>query len=425
MVKQEKIAVIGLGYVGLPLLIELSKHHKVIGYDIDNCRIEGLKAGEDTTREVTEQALRGCITAGALFTNKVTDIEPATVYICTVPTPVDEHNSPNLDMLINATTAIGKKLSAGNLVIYESTVFPGATEEICIPILEEFSSLKYNEGFSCGYSPERINPGDNGRKLPDIIKVVSAGSKASLDRVRNIYEKIVTAGVYEAPSIVVAEAAKVIENTQRDVNVALVNEFALIFDKLNIDTKSVLEAALTKWNFLNFQPGLVGGHCISIDPYYLAHKAQEVGYKPDLIMSARRINDNMGTHIAHKFVKMLLSKGALQFSKRVLVMGLTFKEDCPDLRNTGVISIIRELETYGLTVDVHDPVCNIDEAQKNYGINIVKLSNEDSYAGVIITVAHAEFKKMSKRQLKQLGINNAVILDVKSIFPPDFSDYRL
>ncbi len=425
MLNKEKIAIIGLGYVGLPLLVELAKFYEVVGFDIKKDRITELNGGLDKTGEVSKITLKETIKSNVKFTNCSKDIRDATVYICTVPTPVDEFNIPDLTMLKHASELVGKQLSPNDLVVYESTVYPGATEEICVPILEKHSALKCGDDFDCGYSPERINPGDNKNKISDIVKIISGNSDRALSRLKVIYSKIISAGLYEADSIKVAEAAKVIENTQRDVNVALVNEFSIIFEKLGIDTASVLKAAATKWNFMPFVPGLVGGHCISVDPYYLAHKATQVGLSPEMITTARRINDNMGGHVAKKFIKLLLRKNKSHSPRKVLVMGLTFKEDCPDLRNTGSIKIIRELEAYGLQVDVHDPVCSVVDARQLYGLNLVDLHYDESYRGIIFAVGHSVFKELKYEQILKLCENNPVIMDLKAIYPRSFSDYRL
>ncbi|MDH4319555.1 MAG: nucleotide sugar dehydrogenase, partial [Desulfobulbaceae bacterium] len=385
-INNTKIGVIGLGYVGLPLAVEFSKKISTIGFDLKQKRVEELRRGVDSTREVEEEELRQ--SDQLYFTSEIHDLTDCTVYIVAVPTPIDAHNRPDLTPLVSASQYVGRVLKKNDVVIYESTVYPGATEEVCIPVLEKVSGFRFNEDFYAGYSPERINPGDRQHRLPDIVKVTSGSTPQIAAFVDELYKTIIRAGTYPASSIKVAEAAKVIENTQRDINIALVNELALIFNKLGINTLEVLEAAGTKWNFLPFRPGLVGGHCIGVDPYYLTHKAQEVGYHPEMILAGRRINDNMSLHVVSQVVKLMLKKSILVSKAKILVMGLTFKENCPDLRNTKVIDIIRELESYGATIDVHDPWVNAEEAERVYQVNMVSDPASYRYDAIILAVAH-------------------------------------
>jgi UDP-N-acetyl-D-galactosamine dehydrogenase len=391
-VEDATIAVIGLGYVGLPLAVEFGKKLDVIGFDINPRRIAELQAGTDRTLEVSSAELGEA--AGLRFTTDPQDMASANVFIVTTPTPIDEAKRPDLRPLLAASESIGKVLSPGGVVVYESTVYPGATEEECVPVLEKFSGLTFNQDFFVGYSPERINPGDKEHRVHSIVKVTSGSTPEAADFVDDLYGLIITAGTHKAPSIKVAEAAKVIENTQRDVNIALVNELAMLFDKLDIDTHDVLEAAGTKWNFLPFKPGLVGGHCIGVDPYYLTHKAQMVGHHPEMILAGRRINDSMGAYVASQMVKKMVQEGIQIKGSRVLVLGLAFKENTPDLRNTKVVDVIRELEDYGVRVDVHDPMVDPDEALALYDIELVPLLQEDIYDAVFLAVAHHQFNDL-------------------------------
>ena len=418
-----KLAVIGLGYVGLPLAVEFGKIRSVIGFDINTSRIDALRSGNDNTLEVDGEELTSATYLS--FTNNLDDIAECNVYIVTVPTPIDCHKRPDLLPLIGATQAIGKILKHGDLVIYESTVYPGATEEDCVPVLEQVSGLKFNRDFFVGYSPERINPGDKTHRLTKIIKVTSGSTSYIADVVDDLYGSIVEAGTHKAPSIRVAEAAKVIENTQRDLNIALVNELAMIFNKLEIDTESVLQAAGTKWNFLPFRPGLVGGHCIGVDPYYLTHKAEAIGYHPQIILAGRRMNDCMGAYVASQLVKEMLRRRIQIKGARVLIMGLTFKEDCPDLRNTRIIDVINELKDYGIDVDVTDPWANASEALTEYGISLVSNPEEGVYDGILVAVAHRFFKEKGLNKIRNLGHATHVFYDLKSIWEPSESDLRL
>jgi UDP-N-acetyl-D-glucosamine/UDP-N-acetyl-D-galactosamine dehydrogenase len=418
------IAVVGLGYVGLPLAAEFGKTRKVIGFDTNINRIADLQSGLDQTRELDADDLA---TASHLtYTNDINDLSEAQIFIITVPTPIDESKRPDLSPLVKASRAVGSVLDLGDIVVYESTVYPGATEEVCVPVLEQVSGLKFNKDFFCGYSPERINPGDNERRLPNIVKVTSGSTPSVADEVDQLYGSIILAGTHKAASIRVAEAAKVIENTQRDLNIALVNELAKIFNKMSIDTEAVLRAAGTKWNFLPFRPGLVGGHCIGVDPYYLTHKAEQIGYNPQVILSGRRINDGMGAYVANTFMKMAAKRGILSDNMRVLILGLAFKENCPDLRNTRVVDVIRELSDFGVEVDVCDPQVSTEEAHKEYGIKILDLEEVGVYDGIILAVPHKEFASLSAKELRSLGCPGAhIFYDLKSIFDENESDIRL
>jgi UDP-N-acetyl-D-galactosamine dehydrogenase len=421
---QKTIAVIGLGYVGLPLAIEFGKLRPTIGFDINLNRIAELSVGRDHTLECSSEELS---TAKHLsYSADSNDLSQAQIYIVTVPTPVDKANRPNMDPLVKASETVGKVLKAGDIVIYESTVYPGATEEVCVPVLEKFSGLKFNEDFYCGYSPERINPGDKEHRLPTIKKITSGSTPVVAEEVDQLYRQIITAGTHKASSIKVAEAAKVIENTQRDVNIALINELSLIFHKLNIDTLEVLQAAGTKWNFLPFRPGLVGGHCIGVDPYYLTHKAQEMGYHPEVILAGRRINDSMASHVADEVVKLMLRKNLPVLGSKVLVLGLTFKENCPDLRNTKVVDIVTALRGYNTQVEVFDPWIDVVEAKQEYGLDcLTELSIKSQYAAIILAVGHNQFLSMGEQGIKALGQPGAVLFDVKSILPLGAADGRL
>lgn len=417
------IAVIGLGYVGLPLAVEFGKLRPVIGFDINPRRIADLREGHDHTREVDGDELHA---ASLLeFTSDASALRRATVFIVTVPTPIDDHKRPDLTPLLKASETVGAALKRGDIVVYESTVYPGATEEDCVPVLERVSGLTYNVDFFCGYSPERINPGDKLHRLPSIRKVTSGSTPEVAGLVDGLYASIVTAGTYKAESIRVAEAAKVIENTQRDLNIALVNELALIFNRMGIDTDAVLKAAGTKWNFLPFRPGLVGGHCIGVDPYYLTHKAESLGYHPQVILAGRRINDGMGAYVAGQMIKAMLKRKIQVNGARVLVLGLTFKENCPDLRNTRVVDIVRELSEYGAAVDVHDPWADASEAQAEYGVDLVAEPATGAYDGIILAVAHDQFRDIGSAALKAYGRPLHILCDLKCVFGRDESDLRL
>ena len=417
------IAIIGLGYVGLPLAVEFGKHRPTIGFDINTDRVAELQNGQDRTREVEPQELSEATQLE--YTTDLEAIRAATVYIVTVPTPIDAHKRPDLTPLIKASETVGKVLKKGDLVIYESTVYPGATEEDCVPVLERVSGLTFNRDFFCGYSPERINPGDKTHRLTTITKVTSGSTSEAADAVDGLYGSIIAAGTYKAESIKVAEAAKVIENTQRDLNIALVNELAMIFSKMDIDTEAVLKAAGTKWNFLPFRPGLVGGHCIGVDPYYLTHKAEAIGYHPQVILAGRRINDGMGAYVASGMVKAMIRKSIGIKGARVLVMGLTFKENCPDLRNTRVVDVVSELESYGIKVDVHDPWVDVEEARQEYRLNMVEAPDAGTYDAVILAVAHQIFKERGAPALRALAKENHVLCDLKCVFGVGESDMRL
>ena len=417
------IAVIGLGYVGLPLAVEFGKHRRVIGFDISQARIEELRAGHDRTLETEPAALQAATELH--YTHDADALRAAQVFIITVPTPIDAHKRPDLTPLLTASETVGRVLKKGDVVIYESTVYPGATEEDCVPVLERVSGLTFNADFFCGYSPERINPGDKAHRLTTIQKVTSGSTPEVAAAVDALYAGIIEAGTYSAASIRVAEAAKVIENTQRDLNIALVNELAIIFNKMGIDTQSVLEAAGTKWNFLPFRPGLVGGHCIGVDPYYLTHKAEAIGYHPEIVLAGRRLNDGMGAYVAGQMVKTMLKRGLAIKGARVLVLGLTFKENCPDLRNTRVVDVIAELEEYGLCVDVHDPWVAADAARQEYGLDLTTHPSENHYEGVIIAVAHQQYRDQGAQALRKYARKDGVLFDIKSIFPAEASDIRL
>ena len=419
----DQIGIIGLGYVGLPLAIEFGKICPTVGFDIQPARIEELKNGTDRTLEVSQDELSEA--TQLTYTTESRELANCKVFIVTVPTPINKFRQPDLEPLIQASKTIAGVLKKGCVVIYESTVYPGATEEVCVPILERESGLEFNVDFYAGYSPERINPGDKNHRITNIVKVTSGSTEEVATAVDNLYRRIVTAGTHRASSIKVAEAAKVIENTQRDLNIALINELALIFDKLGIDTEEVLVAAGTKWNFLPFRPGLVGGHCISVDPYYLTHKAQEIGYNPQIILSGRRINDQMGPYIADTVVKMMTKRRIHVVSAKILILGLTFKENCPDLRNTRVIDIIETLESYHADVDVYDPWVDPKEAQKEYQISLVAELAEDRYDAVIVAVSHNEFAELGIDAIRRLGKQDHILYDIKSLFPKEQVDGRL
>ncbi len=416
----ETIVIIGLGYVGLPLAVEFGKSRPVIGFDINRKRIEELKNNFDKTLEVDKKDMESA--AFLTFTDEIEDIAEANIYIVTVPTPIDAYKKPDLTPLIRASETVGKVLKREDIVIYESTVFPGATEEICVPVLEQYSGLTFNVDFYCGYSPERINPGDKVNTLTNIKKVTSGSTPEISEKIDQLYKEIISAGTYKAPSIKVAEAAKVIENSQRDLNIAFVNELAMIFDRVGIDTKEVLDAAGTKWNFLPFKPGLVGGHCIGVDPYYLTYKAEALGYNPQVILAGRRINDNMGVYVANQIVKLLVQKGHAVLNSKVLVLGITFKENCPDIRNSRVIDVINELSGFGIDVEVYDPHADKDEVKHEYGIDLQEGLNK-SYDAVVLSVNHESFSDLDWNNLKK-G-DNSVIYDVKSALPREIVTKRL
>ena len=418
-----KIGIIGLGYVGLPLAVEFGKHYPTVGLDLKSERIAELKAGRDSTLEVSPEELRE---AGRLsYTDRVEDLAGCNVYIVTVPTPIDQARRPDLRPLESASRTLGQLLRSGDIAIFESTVYPGATEEVCVPIMEAGSGLQYNRDFFVGYSPERINPGDKEHRVTNILKVTSGSTPEVADFVDALYRSIIVAGTYKAESIRVAEAAKVIENTQRDVNIALVNELSLIFAKLGIDTEAVLKAAGTKWNFLPFRPGLVGGHCIGVDPYYLTHKAQEIGHHPEVILAGRRINDGMGPHVAERLVRLMAQKHLPIAGSRVLVLGLTFKENCPDLRNTRVVDVIGALRDYAMEVDVYDPWISAAEAEHEYGIKPIAEPAAGVYDAILLTVAHEQFKQKGVDGIRAWGKPGAVLFDVKYLFPAEAVDGRL
>ncbi len=421
--KDLKLAIIGLGYVGLPLAVEFGKIREVIGFDINDRRINELKSGVDGTLETTGEELQQAV--HLTYTTNTNDLKSANCFIITVPTPIDEHKQPDLTFLIKASETVGKVLKKGDIVIYESTVYPGATEEDCVPVLEKCSGLKINQNFFCGYSPERINPGDKEHRVTTIKKVTSGSTPEIADFVDVLYNEIITAGTHKAKSIKVAEAAKVIENTQRDLNIALINELAVIFNKMEIDTEAVLEAAGSKWNFLPFRPGLVGGHCISVDPYYLTHKAQAIGYTPEIILAGRRMNDGIGGYVASQLVKAMIKKCVQVERANVLVMGLAFKENCPDLRNTRVVDILNELEEYCIQIDVYDPWVSREEAQREYNIKPIQELKLKTYDGIILAVAHQQFRNMGATAIRKLGKSTHIFYDLKSVFLVDDSDLRL
>jgi len=418
----DKIAVIGLGYVGLPLAHAFSLKYKVIGFDIAQWRIDELSKGYDRTQELSEEQVREAISNDMKFTNKLEEIADCNIYIVTVPTPIDKHKKPDLTPLIKASESVGKVLKKDDIVIYESTVYPGATEEECVPVLEKFSGLKFNKDFYCGYSPERINPGDKEHTVTKILKVTAGSTPEIGKKVDELYASIITAGTHLAPSIKVAEAAKVIENSQRDINIAFINELSIIFNKLGIDTDSVLEAAGTKWNFLKFKPGLVGGHCIGVDPYYLTHKAQEVGYNPEIILAGRRLNDNMGIYVANQVIKLMIKKGKRIEGSKILVLGITFKENCPDIRNSRVIDVIQEFKEFGCKVDIYDPWANNEEVNREYDISLIQDSElkMNNYDAVVLAVAHDNFLDID------FDLNDdQVLFDIKSFIDNEKVDGRL
>lgn len=418
-----KVAIVGLGYVGLPLAVEFGKTMPTLGFDINQVRVNELKSGSDFTLECSDEELKEA--TFLTYTADLNELQEANVYIVTVPTPIDEHKQPDLTPLIKASEALGTIVSKGDIIIYESTVYPGATEEVCIPVVESVSGLTFNKDFFAGYSPERINPGDKEHRVTNILKVTSGSNDEVAEFVDQLYKTIITSGTHKASSIKVAEAAKVIENTQRDVNIALINELSIIFNKLNIDTLEVLEAAGTKWNFLPFRPGLVGGHCIGVDPYYLTHKAQAVGYHPEMILAGRRLNDGMGKYVVSELVKRMLKQRIHVEGANVLVMGLTFKENCPDLRNTKVVDIIAELKEYNINVDIVDPWCSNAEAQHEYGLNLCEVPQQGDYDAIIMAVGHNEFKEMGAAEIHAFGKESHVLYDLKYVLDKSDVDMRL
>jgi UDP-N-acetyl-D-galactosamine dehydrogenase len=418
-----KVGVLGLGYVGLPLAVEFGKHFRTVGFDIKAARVAELKKGRDSTLEVEPGELRAA--KGLSYSTDVKDLKPCQVFIVTVPTPIDGYKRPDLTPIVRASELLGGVLKKGDIVVFESTVYPGCTEEVAVPILERLSGLKFNRDFFCGYSPERINPGDKTHRLTTIKKITSGSTPEVADFVDSLYASVVKAGTHKASSIRVAEAAKVIENTQRDVNIALINELALIFNRLGIDTEEVLEAAGTKWNFLPFRPGLVGGHCIGVDPYYLTHKAQEIGYHPEMILAGRRINDNMAIYVAERIAQLMIKKRIHVKGSRILVMGLTFKENCPDVRNSKVADVVRELQKYGAKVDVYDPWVDHAEAQHEYGIKPIGKLAKGKYDAVVLAVAHKEFRDMGIDAIRSLARKPHVLYDIKYLFDADDVDGRL
>lgn len=424
----KKITIIGLGYVGLPLAVEFAKYFPTVGFDIDLSRVNELNNGHDATLEVEDKDLQSVITFkktelnGLFLTTKLDDIRDSNIYIVTVPTPIDNYKRPDLTPLLKASETIGKVISKGDIVIYESTVYPGATEEDCIPVIEKASGFIFNKDFFAGYSPERINPGDKVHTVTKILKVTSGSTPEIAEEVDQLYKSIIAAGTHKAPTMRVAEAAKVIENSQRDINIAFVNELSVIFGKMGIDTLDVLEAAGTKWNFLPFRPGLVGGHCIGIDPYYLTHKAQEIGYNPEIILAGRRLNDSMGVRVAGQVIKLMIKKGHKIEGSNVLVMGITFKENCPDIRNSRVIDVIEELQSFGCNVEVYDPWADKDEVQEEYGINLKTKLNRKDYDAVVVAVAHNEFKELDISSLRN---GTGVLYDIKAILDMNSVDGRL
>ena len=418
-----RIGVIGLGYVGLPLAVEFGKRFNTIGFDVKQDRVDELRRGHDSTLETTPEELAAATRLAC--TTRLADLKECRVFIVTVPTPIDEYKRPDLTPLVKASESVGQVLKKGDVVVYESTVYPGCTEEVCVPILERVSGLRFNKDFYAGYSPERINPGDKQHRLPTIRKVTSGSTPEVADFVDGLYRSIVTVGTHKASSIKVAEAAKVIENTQRDVNIALINELALIFNRLGIDTEEVLKAAGSKWNFLPFRPGLVGGHCIGVDPYYLTHKAQAIGYHPEMILAGRRINDNMGIYVAQQVAQLMIARRIQVRDARILVLGLTFKENCPDVRNSKVVDVVRELGKYGARVDVYDPWADAEEAQHEYGLKPVRRLKPGTYDAIVVGVAHDQFRQMGIAKIRELGKRNHVLYDIKYVFPAGEVDGRL
>ncbi|MEO5364315.1 MAG: nucleotide sugar dehydrogenase [Magnetococcus sp. DMHC-8] len=417
------IAVVGLGYVGLPLAVEFGKIFPTVGFDIQGSRVEALQNGQDHTREVSAEELAAA--RWLRFTHQPEQLRPCNVYIVSVPTPVDKHKRPDLGPLLRASETVAQVLAVGNVVVFESTVYPGATEEMCVPVLERGSGLTFNTDFTVGYSPERINPGDQAHRLPSIVKITSGSTPETAARVDALYRRIIQAGTHRASSIRVAEAAKVIENIQRDINIALMNELAMLFNRMEIDTQEVLAAAGSKWNFLKFQPGLVGGHCIGVDPYYLTHKAQELGFFPEMILAGRRINDRMGAHVASRVIQAMTRKRISLIQADILVMGLAFKENCPDLRNTRVVDMIDEFNRFGLNVSVYDPWVDPEQARHEYGLALLAKPEQQRYHAIVLAVAHREFVAMGAEAIRQLGVPNAVLFDVKQVLPADAVDDRL
>jgi len=418
-----RIGVIGLGYVGLPLAVEFGRKYPTVGFDVKESRVAELRGGTDSTLEASDEELAAADQLS--FTTNAEDLADCNFYVVTVPTPISEGNRPVLTPLRRASETIGKLLQAGDVVVYESTVYPGATEEFCSPFLEQGSGLKLNTDFYVGYSPERINPGDKEHRLTTILKVTSGSTPEAADYVDQVYQTIITAGTHKTSSIKVAEAAKVIENTQRDVNIALINELAMIFERVGIDTEEVLVAAGTKWNFLPFRPGLVGGHCIGVDPYYLTYKAQQLGYHPEMILAGRRINDNMSLYVASRIIKKMLTKGLQPMDARVLILGLAFKENCPDVRNTKVVDIVKELISYGAIVDVHDPWVDAEEAKAAYGIELRMQPAAEAYDVVVVAVAHRQFKELGEAGIRAFGKARSIIYDIKYLLPAEAVDERL
>ncbi len=419
----KKIAIIGLGYTGLPLAVEFGKKREVIGYDISKSRIEELKNNIDTTLENSIEELKSAI--HLKYTTDIDDIKDCNIFIVTVPTPIDSNYKPNFSPLLKSSESLGGILKKNDIIIYESTVYPGATEEICVPILEQKSGLLFNRDFYCGYSPERINPGDKSHRLTNIKKVTSGSTPEIANEVDDLYKEIITAGTHKASSIKIAEAAKVIENTQRDVNIALINELSIIFNKLNIDTESVLKAASTKWNFIPFKPGLVGGHCIGVDPYYLTHKAIEVGYNPEIILAGRKLNDSMAEYVAIQVIQLMKNKNIEVINANILIMGITFKENCPDLRNSKVFNLLKKFEGLNCNVEVYDPWVNKDQANQEYNLDLIDIPSIQKYDSILLAVAHNEFKKMSLKKIKEYGKPNHIIYDVMHIFDAGSVDGRL
>lgn len=420
-----RLAIIGLGYVGLPLAVEFGRKRSVIGFDINKKRIAELMSINDVTMEVSKEELRDA--KYLTYTTDVAKLTNCNCFIITVPTPVDEQKKPNLKALFKASKYVGKTLKKGDIIIYESTVYPGCTEDDCVPILEKYSGLKFNKDFYCAYSPERINPGDKEHRVTSIKKVVSGSTPEITDLVDMLYSDIITAGTYKAESIKVAEAAKVIENTQRDLNIAFINELSIIFNKMGIDTEAVIKAASSKWNFIPFNPGLVGGHCIGVDPYYLTHKSEVIGYSPEIILAGRRINDGMGAYIASQLIKEMIKRNTHKESFKVLILGFTFKENCPDIRNTRVIDVVNELKNYSCNVDIYDPLVEVQEVKQEYGIAVLTDLTETAgdYDAIIIAVAHAQFKEMGASKIRALGKANSILYDLKYIFKLEESDIRL
>ncbi|WP_333613340.1 Vi polysaccharide biosynthesis UDP-N-acetylglucosamine C-6 dehydrogenase TviB [Psychrobacter sp.] len=422
-INELKIAVIGLGYVGLPLAVEFGKQRSVVGFDINASRIAALMSGTDHTLEVSDEEL--AVATHLRYSSDIQTLKDCNFFIVTVPTPIDSSKQPDLTPLIMASKAIGSLLKKDDIVVYESTVYPGATEEVCVPVLEEVSGLIFNQDFYAGYSPERINPGDKEHRVTNILKITAGSTPEVADFIDNVYNLIITAGTHKAPSIRVAEAAKVIENTQRDVNIALINELAVIFNKMGIDTEAVLKAAGTKWNFLPFRPGLVGGHCIGVDPYYLTHKAQAIGHNPEIILAGRRLNDSMGEYVVTQLVKTMIKKRIQVEGAKVLVLGLSFKENCPDVRNTKVIDIVHELQAYNIEIDVHDPWIDANEAKREYSITPIVQLVTAQYDGIILAVAHEQFVAMGIESIRALGKDNHVLYDLKYLFTKEDADIRL